>query len=151
MRSELSMLKGSATVFLTISTCLCMALSSVAQNQERFTARLSPVPIDANQRSSVIGKGAANAVLVGTKLTITGTFDGLAGPATVARLHLGPATGVRGTAFHDLTVSKAVSGTFSGSFDLTPEQVESLKKNKIYIQIHSEKAPDGNLWGWLLR
>jgi len=34
---------------------------------------------------------------------------------------------------------------------LTPEQVQSLKKGQLYIQIYSEKAPDGNLWGWLLR
>jgi hypothetical protein len=22
---------------------------------------------------------------------------------------------------------------------------------RFYIQLHSEKAPEGNLWGWLLR
>jgi hypothetical protein len=27
--------------------------------------------------------------------------------------------------------------------------VEGLRKGKFYIQIHSEKAPDGILWGWL--
>jgi len=43
-----------------------------------------------------------------------------------------------------------MNGTLSGSFDLTPDQIESLKKGKWYVQIHSEKAPDGNLWGWLL-
>ena len=48
-----------------------------------------------------------------------------------------------------LTVSKAMSGTVSGSFDLTPEQLENFKKSKWYVQIHSEKAPEGNLWGWL--
>jgi hypothetical protein len=60
-------------------------------------------------------------------------------------------TGVRGSSVLDLTVSKAISGTVTGSFDLTPEQVESLRKGRLYVQIHSEKAPDGNLWGWLLR
>jgi len=69
----------------------------------------------------------------------------------VARLHRGLATGVRGSAFQDLTVSKATTGTITGSIDLTPEQVQSLKKGQLYIQIYSEKAPDGNLWGWLLR
>ena len=42
-------------------------------------------------------------------------------------------------------------GTISGSFDLTPEQVQYLKQGKLYIQINSEKAPDGTLWGWLLK
>jgi hypothetical protein len=42
----------------------------------------------------------------------------------------------------------------TGSVMLTPEQVESLKQGKLYVQVHSEKgiAPDGsNLWGWFLK
>ena len=52
----------------------------------------------------------------------------------------------------DLTVTKtdAASGTISGSFDLTAIQVADLEKGRLYVQLHSEKAPDGNLWGWLL-
>ncbi len=65
----------------------------------------------------------------------------------MAHIHQGPATGVRGPAILELSVSKATSGAISGSFDLTPEQIESLDKGKLYVQIHSEKAPDGNLWG----
>jgi hypothetical protein len=33
---------------------------------------------------------------------------------------------------------------------LSADQVDSLKKGKFYIQINSEKAPEGNLWGWLM-
>jgi hypothetical protein len=122
-----------------------------AQGQETFKARLSPVAMDATMKANVAGSGSVSAVLSGTKLTITGSFDGMRSPATVAQLHQGIATGVRGPAILDLTVAKATSGNVSGSFDLTPEQVENLKKGKLYVQIHSEKAPDGNLWGWLLR
>jgi hypothetical protein len=57
---------------------------------------------------------------------------------------------VRGPKILDLAVSKDMNGSISGSLDLTPEQVDALKKGKWYVQIHSEKAPDGNLWGWLL-
>ncbi len=51
-----------------------------------------------------------------------------------------------------LTGSKlSISGTLvSGSFDLTASQVADLEKGRLYVQLHSEKAPDGNLWGWLL-
>jgi len=28
--------------------------------------------------------------------------------------------------------------------------VEGLRQGQIYLQIHSETAPDGNLWGWLI-
>ena len=128
-----------------------MGLSGFAQGQETFKARLSPVAIDATMKANVAGTGSVSAVLTGTKLTITGSFDGLRSPATVARVHQGLATGVRGSAVQDLTVSKATNGMITGSFDLTAEQVENLRKGRLYVQIHSEKAPDGNLWGWLLR
>ena len=59
--------------------------------------------------------------------------------------------GVRGAPIGELTVSKAMNGTIAGSLDLTPDQVQSLRKGRLYIQISSEKAPDGNLWGWFLR
>ena len=61
------------------------------------------------------------------------------------------AAGVRGQAIGDLTISKATSGTFTGSIELTPQQLISLRKGGLYVQIHSEKAPDGVLWGWLLK
>ena len=120
------------------------------QGPSTFKVRLSPVPIDAAMRPTVAGLGNATATLQGTKLTVTGSFDGLKSPATIAQIHTSVAAGVRGPAILDLTVSKATSGMVTGSVDLTPEQVASLRKGQLYIQIHSEKAPDGNLWGWLL-
>jgi hypothetical protein len=126
------------------------AFVCAAQTRQTFTARLTPVPIDATMRANITGAGSCTASLIATKLTITGSFEGLRTPATVAHIHQGTATGVRGPALLDLTVSKAVGGMINGSFDLTAAQVESLHKGKLYIQIHSEKAPDGNLWGWLL-
>ena len=123
-----------------------------AQQPKTFKARLSPVPIDVSMQATIAGSGSVAAVLTGTKLAITGTFDGLKSPATIAQIHKGPVKGVRGPNVFDLAVSKtaAASGTLSGSFDLTPIQVADLEKGRLYVQLHSEKAPDGNLWGWLL-
>jgi len=135
-----------------ISAWLLIALSALpagAQQTRTFVARLSPVPITVAMQNVVAGRGSAKAVLAGTKLTIEGTFDGLRSPATVARVHLAPRA-MRGPAVLELTVSKGTNGTISGSLDLTPRQVEALEKSSLYIQLHSEKAPDGNLWGWLL-
>jgi hypothetical protein len=120
------------------------------QNQEKYKVRLSTVPMDGGMREAVAGSGAASAVLTGTKLTITGTFQGLRSPATAARVHSGPAKGVRGASVAELTVSKAVNGTVTGSLDLTREQLQNLQSGRLYLQISSEKAPDGNLWGWFL-
>jgi CHRD domain len=128
-----------------------LALSLAAQSGETFKARLSPLPADARTRPSLAGSGSASAVLSGTKLAITGAFEGLVSAATTASLHSAVAAGVRGPAIGDLTVSKATSGTITGSIELTPEQLTSLHKGGLYIQIHSEKAPDGVLWGWFLK
>ena len=50
----------------------------------------------------------------------------------------------------DLVVTKATSGTITGDLDLTPVQADHLIRNRIYVQVYSEKAPEGHLWGWLL-
>jgi len=121
-----------------------------AQAPLRLHARLSPVAMDAAMRATVAGSGSVSAELTGSRLIISGSFEGLRSAATMAQLRRGPVTGVRGPAVFDLTVTKALTGAIEGSFDLTPEQVESLRKGIFYIQLHSEKAPDGNLWGWLL-
>jgi len=127
------------------------ALSLTAQAPETYKVRLSAVPVEAKTRPDIAGIGSATATLQGSKLSITGSFEGLRSPASEAKIHQGPVTGVRGPAILDLTVAHAASGAVSASIDLTPQQIESLKKGQLYIQIDSEKAPDGNLWGWLLR
>ena len=123
-----------------------------AQQPRNFKARLSPVPIDVSMQATIAGTGSVTAVLTGTKLSITGSFDGLRSPATIAQLHKGPVKGMRGPTIFDLAVTRTepASGTLSGAIDLTPLQVADLEKGRLYIQLHSEKAPDGNLWGWLL-
>lgn len=133
---------------------ICLAIPVAGQSGDKYSARLGWVPISGAERANVTGKGSVTATLTGTRLSIAGSFEGLAAPATNARLHEGVAKGARGRAVTDLTISKAVSGMISGSVDLTKEQVESLKQGRLYVQVHSEKgvAPDGsNLWGWFLR
>lgn len=133
------------------AACLWFGLTLTGQNAETYKTRLSPIAATGRTRADVSGIGTASAVLVGGKLTVTGSFEGLRTPASAARLHNGVATGARGPAIHDLTISKAVSGTIRGSVDLTAPEVESLRQGKLYIQIYSEKPPDGTLWGWLLK
>jgi hypothetical protein len=128
---------------------LAMALPSAAQQTRTFVARLSTVPITVAMQETVAGRGSAKAVLTGNKLTVEGSFEGLRTPATVARIHQAPRA-MRGPAVLELTVAKDVKGTITGSFALTPQQLQALEKGTLYIQVHSEKAPDGNLWGWLL-
>ncbi len=132
---------------LIVTTTLLFGPITSAQS-ETYKARLSPVPV-ASTRDGITGSGSVTATLTGRSLSVRGTFDGMKSAATIAQIHLGP-RGVRGPVIFDLTVTKATSGTIAGTFMLTPELVQAVKSSRFYIQIHSEKAPEGNLWGWLL-
>ena len=130
---------------------LAVALSAAVQAQApQYRARLSVVPIDIAMQSTIAGSGSATATLKGSTLTISGTFSGLKTAATVARLHRSPKTAMRVPAIGDLTATADTSGTISGSIELTKPQIDDLAAGRLYIQLHSQKAPDGNLWGWLL-
>jgi hypothetical protein len=132
--------------------CLIGGATLTAQPPKTYRARLSPVPLDVSMQATVAGGGSVTAVLTGTKLAVTGTFDGLKSPATIAQVHKSPTRGVRGPNVLDLTVAKTDtgSGTINGSLELSAIQIADLEKGRLYVQLHSEKAPDGNLWGWLL-
>lgn len=143
-----------ATVRVTcMATCLVLALLAVfdapAAAQTMFRARLSSMPFDLSTAAVMAGSGSTTATLTGSTLVLTGTFEGLSSPATVARLHKAQ-RGVRGEAFAEIEVTKATSGTIKATLDLTPAQLADLRAGRFYVQIHSEKAPDGNVWGWLL-
>jgi len=62
---------------------------------------------------------------------------------------MGLAMGVPGAVIGELTVSHEVAGTFTGKVMLNDTQLAGLRRNAVYVQIDSVKAPDGNLWGWL--
>lgn len=125
------------------------AASSVAAQSSHYRARLSVVPIDIAMQSTVAGSGSATATLKGSTLSINGTFSGLKTPATIARVHRSQKPGMRGAPIGDLTATAGTSGTITGSIELTKEQTDDLAASRLYIQLHSQKAPDGNLWGWL--
>ena len=125
-------------------------VSSLAAQTPQYRARLSVVPIDLAAQSTIAGSGSATATLKGTTLVISGAFSGLKTAATIARLLRSPRTGMRGVPIGDLTATAETSGTISGSIELTKEQIDDLAAGRLYIQLHSQKAPDGNLWGWLL-
>jgi hypothetical protein len=134
---------------------LCVARLAGGQgapNQETFKAHLSPVPINISMMVTIAGSGSLTATLKGKQLTIQGTFEGLRSPATTAQIHRAPKAIPGPTVPNlELTVTKAEKGTISGAFDLAPDQIADLRKGEWYVQIQSEGAPDGNLWGWLLR
>ena len=131
-------------------TAIIVAAALPLYAQGQYRARLSPVPLDVAMQSTVAGVGTVTATLKGSTLSIAGTFTGLRTPATVIRLHRAPKTAMKGPAIGDLTATQETSGTISGSIELTKEQAADLAAGRLYVQLHSQKAPDGNLWGFLL-
>lgn len=125
---------------------------SRAQTVETFKARLSPVPINISMMATIAGSGALTATLSGKQLTIHGTFEGLRSSATTAKIHHAPKA-IPGPVVpnFELTVTKATKGSITGTIELTPDQITELRKSEWYVQVQSEGAPDGNLWGWLLK
>jgi hypothetical protein len=142
---------GSIRAALVCAAAILTTSSVFAQAGETYKARLTAVPADARTRAELTGIGNATAVLSGTKLTVTGSFEGLKSGATAVKIHNAVAAGVRGPALQELTVAKGMSGSITGSIDLNAEQLEHLKKGGLYLQIYTEKAPEGALWGWLIK
>lgn len=115
---------------------------------ENYQTNIGPTPLDGANRANVLGRGTVLAKLDGQKFTISGSFAGLATPATQAHLCLGSVMGGVGPVIHDVTVTPAQQGQLSGSVMLTPDQVGALRQGKVYLLVNSQKAPKGNLWGW---
>jgi hypothetical protein len=133
-----------------VAWLLGASVTAAALADEMLTVRLAPAPRDAAMRTLIAGEGAAQVTLAGSALTIAGSFAGLTTPATRAELRQGAAVAVRGPVLHELTVTRATSGSLSGSFTLTPAARAAFDAGQLYIQIASESAPDGSVWGWLL-
>ena len=127
------------------ASLLCGA--AVAQT---YQANLGPMPLDAATNKNMLGRGEATATLQGKTLTLNGHFAGLPSPATKAHLYVGLAIGAPGSEGFDLTVSQADNGVLSGQVSLNAKQAAAFRTGKLYVQIDSQKAPTGNLWGWLL-
>ena len=127
---------------------LLTAGAIAAQTGDNYRTRLSVVPIDVAMQANVAGQGQVTALLAGNKLTVNGAASGLRSPATEVHIHRG-APGIPGPAILDLATTKTTAPTISGTVDLTPSMVDDLKSGQLYVQLNSERAPDGNLRGWL--
>lgn len=131
-----------------LAAALLIAAPLSAQGVRTYSSRLSPMPVAA-YNPDIVGTGRVTATVTGNKLVIDGTYQGLASPATQAKLMKSSRPGVRGDTLFDLRVSGGTSGTITGIIDLTNAQLQEIAAGRYYVQLHSEKAAEGNLWGWL--
>ena len=132
---------------------LLLSCSATVAAPEAYQINLGPVARTDATRLLATGIGFADVSIDGNKLSINGTFSGLASPATDAHLCIGVGIGTQGTCDQaDLTVTKDMKGSISGQLTLKPAQLAALPQGRLYVQINAVKAPapSGNLWGWIL-
>jgi hypothetical protein len=140
--------ENAARAFL-LSACFLSLLPGAAASSI-FHVRLSPGPRLVGTRADHSGLGSVTAKVEGNTLTLQGSFSGLVAIPTGAHLHMASLPGVRGPAIADLIVSRNTTGTLSGKVQLNPQQLAALRKGGLYIEIDSDKASEGDLWGWIL-
>jgi CHRD domain len=136
------------TLFAALALAAASVSAAVAADANSYRTRLSMIPIDVSMQVNVAGAGQLTATLNGNRLTVNGSATGLRSPATTVRIHRGP-PGIPGPAILDLTATKTTSPAISGTVELSPSMVDDLKNGQLYVQLSSERAPDGNLRGWL--
>jgi CHRD domain len=134
--------------FLLGACFLSVLLGATSLTTIQF--RLSPGPRLVGTRADSSGVGTVTAVLDGSTLTLKGSFSGLLSVPTAAHLAMGSIPGVRGPVIADLTVSPDIRGTLSGTVQLDSSQIVALHKGCLYVEIDSAKAPEGDVWGWIM-
>jgi hypothetical protein len=98
--------------------------------------------------TTITGEGEVILTLNGNTLTVTGDFAGMNSAATMAHVHNGPPA-QPGPVVYQLEVTKMTGGEISAVLELSDEQVTALRNNELYIQVHSETNPPGELRGWV--
>lgn len=117
---------------------------------------------------STTASGTVNAVLVDDLLVVTGNYQNLSSDVMVSasngvHLHRG-ATGENGSIERvakeqgqvgkilnfSLANDGGTSGSFNAVYNVTEEQIESLKNGLFYLQIHSQNHQAGELRGQLM-
>ena len=98
--------------------------------------------------SDSTGSGKANITYdtKSKKLSWVATYRGLGGEPTAAHFHGPAAPGESAGPVVD------ISGDIKkGSAELTPEQAAELEAGKWYVNIHTEKFPDGEIRGQVVK
>ena len=96
--------------------------------------------------------GSATVTLRDTAITVQGDFMNASSPVSAAHIHLAPA-GENGDVIIPLNVTTSEDGTtgiLSGEGELTDEQLTAARMGNLYINVHSEMHPSGELRGQIV-
>lgn len=130
-------------VSVTLAACVVFTLPASAETKN-YTADLTA---SAEVPSTVSpATGTADVVVDTDAKTVSWTVkvEDLTGEATAAHIH-GPADkGVNASPVIDMSAA-----IMQGSADITDEQISEIEAGKYYVNVHTEKYPDGEVRGQL--
>ncbi|MBL4821050.1 MAG: CHRD domain-containing protein [Gammaproteobacteria bacterium] len=136
------------TKLLSLLFISCLTLTIVSAQTTSFRARLSEVPVTPQTYKTITGVGEVFVTLNGSTASVTGTFEGMSSAASAVHIHNAPKA-MNGPPIGALEATSLPAGSISGELELTAEQVEALRNEELYIVIHTENNPGGELRGWL--
>ncbi len=132
-----------------ILTGLLVTSSQALAQTEIYRARLSPMPTTPQTVDEILGEGEVILTLQGNTLSVAGNFSGMSSAATMAHIHNGPPAQPGPVMFQLELTTNGNGGELSAELELTDEQLQALQSNSLYVQIHSENNPPGELRGWI--
>jgi hypothetical protein len=129
------------------------AVGSVAQGKAprpvKFSAALNVGQERPHPKGTKVGaSGRFTATLNGTTLTWRLTFTHLSGPATAAHIHMG-VRGVTGAVV--IPLCGPCTSPVTGSQSVTTDQIIDLKTRKMYVNVHTNRNPGGEIRGQISR
>lgn len=133
---------GKSTLLAGLAVAALMATSAVSAETLRFKADLKGSSEVPPNDSAGHGMGEVAFDTATKKLTWTVTTSGMSGEATAAHFHGPAAPGENAGPVVD--ISKAIA---SGSAEITDEQRADLESGKWYLNVHTQKFPDGEIRG----
>lgn len=135
----------SSIAFAGATSLLLMTAPVLAEMMTMKTALSGKEEVPVND-SAGMGTADVSVDTEAKKITWTLSHSGLSGDPTAAHFH-GPAKpGENAGPIIDITANMA-----SGSADLTDAQLADIQGGMVYLNIHTEKFPDGEIRGQVMK
>ena len=97
------------------------------------------------------GSGSVGVTLAGDVLQLAGSFSGLTGTYTMSHIHRG-AAGINGGVAFGLTADAGNGewSAFENIFDLTSTDIDELNNGELYVNLHTDEFPAGEVRAQIL-
>lgn len=132
-------------LFLAILVIVCANESVSAQ--QKFTAYLNGAQHVPAVSSTATGSGVVLLNAEETEMIVTLRWNNLTSPAFAAHLHGPAAVGENGPVLFNMLGVDGVTNTVTTSFTVTAKDVQLLKANRLYFNIHNPTFPNGEIRG----